>query len=443
MTPPQNLEAEESVLGSLLLSTRAFEEVTDILEPHDFYRESHSTIYSAALAMYLDGEPVDAVTLADRLTKIGQLDRVGGPSRISELAALVPATSNVVHYARIVAKESARRALVRAGQLIAQLGTEGQGDSTELIAQAESHLSEATALRSSSPTASITEGLDELIAERREAYQNNVPILGHRTGLNGLDEVLLGLWPGQLVICAARPGQGKSALALTIAENFADREDPALIHSLEMSRFELQIRSLARAARVDGKRIQTGLLREQDAEKLPMAIKAIKDREGRLFVDDTANVTLPQVKANATRLHRQVGLRLLVVDYLQLMQGVGDNRTEQIGSISRGLKQLARTLDIPILALSQMNRGIESRNDKRPTLADLRDSGSLEQDADVVMFLHDEAAYDTSKESQGDIEVIVEKNRKGERGSVKMLFLRRFTTFQDPSRHPRSESEAA
>lgn len=439
--PPQNLEAEESVIGAMLLSPRAIEEVADLLQPSDFYRETHAVIYQAALDLFLSGNPVDAITVADQLDRTKQLTRVGGPARVAELAALVPSASNVTHYARIVANEAVRRSLVRAGQQIVQSAQEG-GDGEDLLAQAEAHLSEATTLRTISSTASITDGLDELIAERRDAYVNSVPIFGLRTGLTALDDILTGLWPGQLVILAARPGQGKSAIALVIAENFADRGDTSLIHSLEMSRFELQIRSLARASRVDSKRLMTGMLQPEDALRLPAGIQKVKDRAATLFVDDNGSVSLPQLRANATRLQRQHDLKLLVVDYIQLMQGIGDTRNDQIGSISRGLKQLARSLNIPILALSQMNRGIESRADKRPTLSDLRESGALEQDADVVVFLHDEASYDSTVEPRGDVEIIIEKNRKGERGSVKLLFLKRYSDFRTPTAHPVTEAAA-
>lgn len=434
-TPPQNLEAEESVLGAMMLSARAIEEVGEILSSNDFYRTSYGTIFQAALDMAAAEEPVDAVTLADKLQRIGKLHTIGGPSKIAELAALVPAASNVQHYARIVANESARRSLVTAGLRITESAQKG-GDVADLIASAEAHLSAATVLRSPTNVVPITADLADYRAELFQAYSTKTPMFGLRTGFADLDDTLLGIWPGQLVLIAARPGQGKSALALNIAENFADRTELVLFVSLEMGRRELLIRSLARESKIDGKRLQTGLIEDNQTDKLRAAITTIEGRGPKLLVEDTSSLTLPELRAVASRLKRQADLKLIVVDYLQLMQGAGETRSEQVGSLSRGLKMLARQLDIPIIALSQMNRAIETRNEKRPVLSDLRDSGSLEQDSDVVLFLHDDASYDPGKEADGSIELIVAKNRKGETGGVKLNFLRRFTAFQTPSSRP-------
>ena len=437
--PPQNLEAEESVLGAMLLSGRAIEEAAETLDANDFYRESHGTIFQAIVEMHAASQPVDAITVADTLTRIGKLDNIGGSSRIAELAALVPAASNIGHYAGIVANEATRRALIRAGMTIVKTAEDG-GDAEELVAQAEQHLSTATTLRSAPNALPLTAELPDFRAELLHAYTTGKQMFGKRTGFSELDGTLLGLWPGQLIVLAARPGQGKSALALNIAENFVDAEMPALIYSLEMSRRELLIRSLARASRIDGKRLMTGTITEDDVPKLRSGLKEVESR-AKLFIEDDGGVSMPSLRANAIRLHRTENVQLVVVDYLQLMSGPEEQTNDRVAAITRALKQLARKLDVPILALSQMNRGIESRSDKRPQLSDLRDSGAIEQDADVVLFLHDDAAYDPGKLGDGSVEVIVAKNRKGETGSVKLLFLKRFQTFQTPTLHPTGGTE--
>lgn len=433
--PPQNIEAEENVLGAMILSERAIEDVIDLVQPTDFYRDSHRLIFQAILDLAASNKPVDPITLADHMQQTQALPKVGGSSKIAELIANVTATSNVQHYARIVANEAGRRSLVLAGQKIVRSAQEG-GDPATLIAEAEAHLSAATTLRIPTSALPLAVELPDFRAELNHAYATGQQMFGLRTGFTELDNLLLGLWPGQLIVIAARPGQGKSALALNIAENFVDAGLPAFISSLEMSRRELMIRSIARASKIDGTRLQIGRIDESHVEKLKAGIETVKDRAEKLIVDDAGGTTLPQIRATATRLQRQSDIKLVVVDYLQLMSGPEQQTNDRVAALSRGLKQLARSLNIPIIAISQMSRAIESRNEKRPQLSDLRDSGAIEQDADVVMFLHDDAAYDIGKTGDGTIELIVAKNRKGSTGTVKLLFLRRFTTFQTPSRTP-------
>lgn len=431
IVPPQNLEAEDSVLGAMLLSAQAIEAVAGIVKPSDFYRESNGIIFKAALALHEGGEPVDAITLANQLNVNGTLEKVGGTPKIAELAAIVPAASNADHYARIVADESARRELIRAGQEIVRAVQAG-GEINDLKAAAEDYLAGVQHFGFIEQASSITDGMDELLAEIRLAYSTGQPIMGALTGFRTIDDVLNGLYPGQFIVCAARPGQGKSTLGLNIAENFADRGDHALVVSLEMSKYELQIRSLSRIAEIDSRIIGTGRMTPEQAVKLGNAVPVMNERKDRLFIQDDGSVTVGTLKAEATRLHRQFGLDLMVVDYLQLMTGTGgDNRAQEIGEISRGLKMLARKLNIPIIALSQMNRSIESRLNKRPVLSDLRESGSLEQDADVVMFLHDDANYDTDKIPDGTMELIIAKNRKGPTDGLSLAFNRSWSRFMD------------
>lgn len=436
--PPHNLEAEENVLGAMIApygGDRAITEVSEILSPQDFYRESHGTIYKAILDLSAAGEPVDPITLADYMQRNQTLERAGGSARLAELAALTPSTSNAAHYAKIVANEAARRSLVLAGQHIVRSAQEG-GDAADLIAEAESHLSKATSLRNTTRAEPLAVALPDYRAELLHAYQNKQPMFGMKTGFPDLDSILLGFWPGQLIVVAARPGQGKSAFALNVAENFADAGLPSFTVSLEMSSRELLIRSIARASKIDGKRLQLGTIEEEHLPQLREGLKTVEDRKELMLIDDNGSMTLPALRAEAIRLQRQYDIKLIVLDYLQLMSGPETNTNDRVAAITRGLKQLARQLNIPVLALSQMSRAIESRSEKRPQLSDLRDSGAIEQDADVVMFLHDDAAYDHNTTGDGTIELIVAKNRKGAAGTVKLLFLRRFTTFKTPTKTP-------
>jgi len=435
IVPPQNLEAEDSVLGAMLLSPRAIEVVAGIVSARDFYRESNGVIFKAALGLHEAGEPVDAITLCNALTQNGALAKVGGPGKISELVALVPAASNADHYAKIVADEAARRELIRAGQEIVRAVQAG-GDINDLKAQAENYLAGVQHFGFIEQATSIIDGMDELLSEIREAYTTGSPIKGSLTGFRTIDDVMNGFYPGQFICIAARPGQGKSTLALNIAENFADRGDSALVVSLEMSKYELQIRSLARISEIDSRIISTGQMTEAQAGKLGAAIPIMQARRDHLFILDDGAVTMGTLRAEATRLLRLHNVSIIVVDYIQLMTGTGNNRTEEISEITRGLKMLARQLNVPVIGLSQMNRSIESRMSKRPILSDLRESGSLEQDADVVVFLHDDAAYDTDKVPDGTMEFIIAKNRKGPTDTLRLAFNRSWSRFLDMHKGP-------
>jgi len=435
-TAPQNVEAEESVLGAMLLSSRAVEEVAGFLPPEAFYRERYAIIYRVMLELFEHGTPIDPLTVSDALDEKSQLETVGGKEKIAELAAIVPSASNVSHYARIVQDNATLRALLRAGQEITRLGVDRPGPIDELLDSAELALSRVSSLITTGDTLPITDALEEFTNDLRAAYLADEPITGLKVGYPDLDAILLGYWPGQLILLAARPGQGKSALALNIAENIVDNGGAVLFVSLEMSMPELRLRSLARAAEIDSKLLITGQMTEEQARKLPHGLKVLASR-ANLHVNDTGALSLSQLNAEATRLRRTAAVNLIVVDYLQLMNPPkAENRNIEIGMISRNLKQLARRLNIPILALCQMSRAIEARNDKRPLLSDLRDSGSLEQDADVVTFIHDETAYDLDKQPTGTIEIIIAKNRRGETGKCKLTFNRRWSSLKHLPKHP-------
>lgn len=433
--PPQNLDAEESVLGAILLDDSVLDNVAELVTPADFYRrESHGELFAAALSMHERGEKVDAITLVNELEKRGKLETVGGRVRVHELAAMVPATANAPHYARIVREMAAARSLIDAGHNIARLGWERPGDVDALMAQAETELSRAVGGTIESQFESLSDGLDKLADEIREAYKTGSPKMGLLTDFTDLDEQLTGFHEGQLILIAARPGMGKSALAQNIAENVADRGLNVGFATLEMSKVELQLRSLARASQLDSKMIRTGRLgtREQ-AARLGPAIEKVRERAQTLRVLDSSEVTPTTLRAQIRRLQRQAPLSLVVVDYLQLMLASRseDSRQQEISTISRSLKLLARELGIPIIALSQLNRNLESRQEKRPMLSDLRESGSLEQDADVVLFVYRDDYYNDSTPDLGVAEIIVAKNRQGERGTVKLTFTQRITTFKN------------
>lgn len=433
MIAAQNKEAEETVIGALLLGREeTIDTVAELLEPDDFYADSLGTIYATILDLHAAGTPADAITVTHHLHETGRLDKAGGEDKVKYLAAIVPAASNVAHYAKIVRKAARMRRLDTAGMAITKLAREGVGDWDTILSDVELALTQATQSGRAANITPITEGFDEWLNELRQAYATGVANTGAPTGLAALDNALLGLWPGQLILVAARPGQGKSTIILNIAENFADRGEAVLFVTLEMSKMELQVRSLARAASADSMRLITGQLTPEEAQRLAAGITTVKGREC-LHVEDEGDVTIQKLSATAARMKRQHDIRLIVVDYIQLMTATirSDNRAEQIGSISRGLKLLARRLDIPVIAASQMNRKIEERKQPRPQLSDLRDSGTLEQDSDVVLFLHDDAAYDVDVQPNGEVEVIIAKNRRGSTGNAKLLYTRRYSKFHD------------
>lgn len=419
----------------MLMNKNAAEKAAEILVGSDFYRPSLGVAFDTAVKLMMKGEPVDAVTMCAQLDKDGLMDKAGGKERIHELIALVPAASNVEYHAKIVKSFAITRALALAGEKIAKLARDGQGDIEELLALAEAEILTATQQSASSLATPITDGQEEQLAEIREAIKTGNPIFGMRTGFTALDNALQGLWPGQFIIIAARTGRGKTTLAQNVAENVADRELPVLFVSLEMSRKELRSRSWARAAKIDGKKIQTGMIDKEEMARLGAALKIVNERKAYLLVQDDGRASVAKVRAEASRIKRERGLALVVVDYIQLMEAPGDTKNEIVSNISRGLKLLAQQLDVPVIALSQMNRATDGRADKRPMLSDLRDSGSLEQDADVVCFLHDESDY-TDQEGDGSVLAIIAKNRRGSTGEVSMLFTRRLTTFLDPPLRP-------
>ena len=432
--PPQNLEAEEAVLGAMLLSETAIGSVTEILDASDFYRGSHGTIYRTCLALWSKGEPVDAITLANELEERGELEQVGGASRVAELAALVSATANVEHYARIVKETATLRGLIRAGQEIVRLGQERIGETTELVDRAEQIVFDLSQERVRGDFDHIGPLLTESFERITKLYEAGVDVTGVPSGFRDLDRLTSGFQPGNLVILAARPSMGKSALALCIAANLGVRSSmPVALFTLEMSKAEVTQRLMCSEAKVESDRVRSGKLTQEDWPRLTAACDKLM--KAPIYVDDTGSITMMELRSKARRLKaREPALGLIVVDYLQLMTSGGtvENRVQEVSQISRNLKVLARDLDVPILALSQLSRAVEQRHDKRPILSDLRESGSIEQDADLVFFVYRDEYYNGDEsDQQGLAEVILAKHRNGPTGSEKLSFLRRYAKFAD------------
>ena len=433
--PPQNLEAEESVLGAMMISPGAIGAVSEIVDASDFYRESHAKVYRAALALYAKGEPVDAITLTDELEERSELDAVGGRVRLHELAALVPASANAAHYARIVHETATLRGLIRAGGEIARLGWERPGETGDLVDQAEQILYDLSQQRVTGEWSEIEELLKESFERITTLYESGVDLTGTPSGFRDLDRLTSGFQPGNLIIVAARPSMGKSALALCIAANMGVRHNiPVGLFTLEMSKAEVTQRLMCSEAKVESQRLRNGKLQQDDWPRLTAACDKLA--KAPIYVDDTGLLNMMEVRSKARRLKaRHPNLGLIIVDYLQLLTPASrrdsDGRVQEVSEMSRSLKILARDLDVPIVALSQLSRAVEQRTDKRPILSDLRESGSIEQDADLVAFVYRDEYYNEDSDQQGLAEVILAKHRNGPTDSIKLSFLKRSAKFSD------------
>ena len=431
--PPQNLEAEESVLGAMLLSPGAIAAVGEILSAGDFYRESHGIIYKTAIALYSRGEPVDWVTVVDELEKRGDLEAAGGKARVAELAVSVPATANAAHYARIVREMGVLRGLINVGGEVARLGWERPGETEELLDRAEQAIFQLSQTRVTSEFSHIELLLKESFERITALYEAGAEVTGVPAGFRDLDRLTSGFQPGNLVVVAARPSMGKSALGLCIAANLGVRHEiPVALFTLEMSKSEVTQRFMCSEAKVESQRLRTGKLAVDDWPRLTAACDKLA--KAPIYVDDTGSITMMEIRSKARRLKsREPKLGLIVVDYMQLMTSgaTAENRVQEVSQISRSLKQLARDLDVPILALSQLSRAVEQRHDKRPILSDLRESGSIEQDADLVVFIYRDEYYNDESDQQGIAEVILAKHRNGPTDSIKLSFLKRYAKFAD------------
>src|SRR5487761_171831 len=427
--PPHNLDAEESLLGAMLLSQDAIAIAMEQCTRADFYKPSHALVFDAVSALFARGEPADAVSVAEELRRQGVLEEIGGAAILGSLQSNTPAISSATRYARIVEETSLLRRLIGAANEIAEIGYGLPDDVTAAIDQAESMVYEVAERRSSDSVVLLNHLLGRTFDELERLYERGESITGVPTGYRDVDEQLSGLQPSNLVVVGARPSMGKTAFALGLAAHAAVMNIPVLFFSLEMSHLEIAQRVLCAEARVDAARMRNGRLLEGDWPKISNAIGRIGNAP--LHIDDNPNVTVMDIRARARRMKAREGLGLVVVDYLQLMSGRAhaENRQVEISEISRGLKILARELEIPVIALSQLSRTLESRADKRPMLADLRESGAIEQDADVVMFISRDEVYNPESAERGSAEIIVSKHRSGPTGAVELAFVGNYARF--------------
>ena len=432
--PPHNLEAEESLLGAMLLSRDAIAVAIERCSVGDFYKPSHGHVFSAVVSLYGRGEPADAVTVAEELRRSGVLEDMGGSAMLVALQANTPAISSAARYARIVEENALLRRLIGVAQEIAEIGYGLPEDVTDAVDRAETLVFDVAQRRTTDSVAPLQDLLSRSLDRLEELYGRDESITGVPTGYQDLDEMLAGLQPSNLVVVGARPSMGKTAFALGMASHAAAQGTPVLFFSLEMSHLEIAQRVLCAEARVDATRMRNGRLVENDWSKISHAIGRLGNSP--LFIDYNPNVTVMDIRAKARRMKAREGLGLVVVDYLQLMTGRNnaENRQVEISEISRGLKILARELSIPVVALSQLSRGLESRSDKRPMLADLRESGAIEQDADVVMFIYRDEVYNHDSSDQGSAEILVAKHRNGPTGSVQLAFVGHYARFANMAR---------
>ena len=437
--PPHNLEAEESLLGAMLLSRDAISAATEArVEASDFYKPAHGHVFEAVMSLYGQGEPADPVTVAEELRRADLLDNLGGRQTLLRLQAGTPASANASHYAKIVSELALLRRLIAVAGDIAEMGNDDSDDVTETLDRAESLVFEVAERRVSESMVGVSDALQETLDQLEALYASEGDITGVETGYTDLDQLLLGLQPSNLIVVAARPGAGKSSFALGAAANVAmTARRPVLFFSMEMGTLELTKRLLAAEGRVEARRLQTGNIPENDWTRLSHAVGRLA--EAPLYIDDNPHCTVMEMRAKARRAKARHGdLGLVVVDYLQLMTPSTtrrvENRQVEVAEISRGLKILARELDCPVMALSQLNRQLEYRADKRPMLADLRESGSLEQDSDVVIFIYRDEIYNPESDQRGTAEIIVSKHRNGPTGVTRLAFLDHFTKFANMAR---------
>jgi replicative DNA helicase len=437
--PPQNIDAERSTLGSMMLEKEAINNVVEILKPEDFYREAHRVIFEVVTHLSNKGEPVDIITVSEELKQRGMLEKVGGIAYLTSLANAVPTAANVEHYAKIVEEKSILRSIITVCTQIVGMGYEAAEEVDSILDEAEKQIFQITQKRNVKGYVSLRSILIDTFERIEQLYESKGGVTGLPSGFSDFDRMTAGLQPSDLIILAARPSMGKTTFALNIASHAAvEIKIPVIMFSLEMSKEQLAIKLLCSEAGVDNQRIRTGTLLDTDWPKLSHALGKLSD--SMMFIDDAPGVTVMDIRAKARRIKAEHGLGLIVIDYLQLMQGRAktENRQQEVSEISRSLKSLARELHVPIIALSQLSRAVEQRTDKRPGLADLRESGSLEQDADIVMFLYREDYYNPETDRKGITDLIIAKQRNGPVGNVGLFFKKETGQFMclDTSRKP-------
>jgi replicative DNA helicase len=441
--PPQSIEAEQSVLGGLLLDNTAWDRISDIVGEHEFYRSDHRLIFNHIVLLIENGKPADVLTVAESLERSGKLEEAGGQAYLGSLSMNTPSAANIRRYAEIVRERAIMRQLAGAGTEIADSAYNPEGrEASELIDEAEAKIFRIAEIGSKAKQGFSK--IDPILTETVEridmlySRENKDDVIGLATGYVDLDRMTSGLQGGELIIIAARPSMGKTALAMNIVEHVAlNLKKTAAVFSMEMSSTQLALRMIGSVGRVDQHKLRSGTFEESEWPKLVEAVGKLNDSQ--IHIDDTAGLNTLEVRTRARRLHRETGgLDLIVIDYLQLMSGSAskreENRATEVAEISRGLKSLAKELKVPVVALSQLNRSVESRVDKRPMMSDLRESGAIEQDADLIMFIYRDEVYNpTNEASKGKAEVIVAKQRNGPTGPVTLTFMGRHTRFENYS----------
>jgi len=430
--PPQNLEAEQSVLGGILIENSAINKVTEILDVNDFYRDANRKIFNALIDLSERDEPADLITLTNELRKKDQLDAVGGASYLASLIDSVPTAANIEYYAKIVKEKAILRKLIETSTEIITQSYEDRGDVESFLDDAERAIFEISERRVKPSFYPIKDIVKESFRTIEKLYEKKELITGVPSGFKELDRMTAGFQPSDLIIVAGRPSMGKTAFCLNCAQYAAiEKGVPVAFFSLEMSKEQLVIRMLCSEARVEGTRLRTGFLSESDWPRLTLAAGNLSDAP--IFIDDTPALSILELRAKSRRLKSEHGLSMIIIDYLQLMKGrmKAESRQQEISEISRSLKALAKELNVPVIAVSQLSRKTEERHGNRPQLSDLRESGAIEQDADVILFLFREEVYNRTEENKGKAEVIIGKQRNGPTGKVDLAFLDKFTTFKE------------
>ena len=443
--PPHSDEAERAVLGGIFLNADTLPDAQEYVTADDFYKKAHRLLFQAMTALQDNGTAIDTVTVSDYLDNHNNLDDIGGVGYITDLVAATPIASNVVYYAKIVQQKSTLRKLISTAQNIASRSYTEQDDVEGLVEDAERQIMDVSENRNQAGFKQIKDVLNQAMAQIDQLYQNDQAITGLPTGFRDLDKITTGLHEDEMIILAARPAVGKTAFALNIAQNVGTKTDKSVaIFSLEMGAEQLVNRMLCSEGSIDANHLRTGQLNEEEWQNLIIAMGSLS--KAKIYMDDTPGIRMAEIRAKCRRLAREQGdLGLIIIDYLQLIEGSGqENRQQEVSAVSRQLKKLAKELHVPVIALSQLSRGVEQRQDKRPVLSDIRESGSIEQDADIVAFLYrddyyrdaegdedddDQGGNDDGDDNVGEVEVIIEKNRSGPRGTVKLLFVKSYNKF--------------
>ncbi|MFS0646044.1 replicative DNA helicase [Siminovitchia sp. 179-K 8D1 HS] len=430
-TPPQNIEAEQAVIGAIFLEPSAIVLASEILVPEDFYRSAHQKIFDVMIELNESGKAVDLVTVSEKLAASNLLEDVGGITYLSELSVSVPTAANIGYYARIVEEKSLLRRLIRTATDIATSGYTREDEVEELLDEAEKNIMEVAQRKNASSFQNIKDILVRTYDNIEMLHNRKGEITGIPTGFSELDRMTAGFQRNDLIIVAARPSVGKTAFALNIAQNVGTKTDENVaIFSLEMGAEQLVMRMLCAEGNINAQNLRTGALTDEDWRKLTMAMGSLSN--SGIYIDDTPGIRISEIRSKCRRLKQEHGLGMILIDYLQLIQGSGrskENRQQEVSEISRSLKALARELEVPVIALSQLSRGVEQRQDKRPIMSDIRESGSIEQDADIVAFLYREDYYDQESENKNIIEIIIAKQRNGPTGTVQLAFVKEYNKF--------------